>query len=262
MVSKSSLKKLATVSMAVVLGISLSPSINARAQAQSRPNGVNQNLSNPYQVADVFDPPDRGAPPRTAEGGTRGCEIAKEGQKDLTALTPFPYLALTVEEYPTLFWYVPKSEAVELEFTLLDENEQEIYKTTFATPTQAGIVSLSLPEGELAPLKAGKMYHWYLAMVCDAQDRTGDRWVAGSIERYEPSQSLSEELAEASQMAVPSIYAREGIWQDALSTLAELRRDNPNDLTLLSRWEELLNSVQLGQFAEEPLVDPIKISQE
>lgn len=263
MFGKNSLLKLVSISGALVLGIASSLCLKSLAQAHSQPILIDQNLSVPFKLSEAFQPPDRGAPPRTADGGARGCGLYKPGEKLLTALTPSNYLALTVSEHPTLFWYVPQSPAKTLEFTLRDAKDAEvIYKTQLPTPNKAGIVSLSLPASALPPLKVGQMYHWYLAMVCDTEDRSGDTVVDGWMERTELNSNLAEELKNASIGDRPSIYAKAGIWHESLASLAQLRRNAPDDATIRARWEQLLNSVQLGEFAKEPLVETDRISQE
>ncbi|WP_210407399.1 DUF928 domain-containing protein, partial [Hydrocoleum sp. CS-953] len=52
------------------------------------------------------------------------------------------------------------------------------------------------------------------------------------------------------------IYSEAGIWYEALVTLAELIRSNPNDVKFTSEWQNLLNSVGLNEVATEPLKEP------
>lgn len=264
MILKNSLQQLATFSGVLVLGLVVGSGFNSPVAASSQPALRDQALSIPQKLSEAFTPPDRGAPPSTADGGARGsCGLYKPGEKVLTALTPTNSLALTVSDYPTFLWYIPRSPANTLEFTLRDESDQEvIYKTQLPMPSEPGIISFSLPAGALVPLEEGKMYHWYLAIVCNQDDRSGDTVVDGWIERTKLSPTVASQLKNARVDEVPSIYARAGIWHEAVASLAELRRNNPQDLTLISRWEELLNSVQLGNFAQEPLVEDRQVSQE
>lgn len=231
------------------------------AKAQSQPARLDLTDAQTLTVAQAFQPPSRETPARTADGGTRGCSSVKPGEKAMTALTPPKHLALTVAERPTLFWYVPASGGHTLEFTLLDRNdEQVLYKTTLSAPAKSGIISLSLPQN-LPPLKEGQLYHWYLTMVCDPSDRTGDVVLDGWFERTAPSASLASQLQKASQRERPALYAKAGIWYESLTALAELRQNYPNDAAVAAGWKELLNSVQLGQFAEEPLINRTQTSQ-
>lgn len=248
MVSKKSLQRLATVSLALSFGMVMTPRFNLPAEAQSpSQSGV--------KISQAFHPPDRGAPARTADGGTRGCGAAIS-EKGLTALTPAQHLALTVSDSPTFFWYVPKSASQELEFKLVDSANEEnvIYKTTLPAPNKSGIISVSLPAGIGTKLEDGKMYHWYFSMVCNKEDPTAKTYIDGWVERTQLDSSLVSEVQGASRRELPSIYARAGIWHEALETLAELRRNYPDDQMIAAQWQEFLNSVELGEFSNEPLI--------
>ncbi|MCT7948627.1 DUF928 domain-containing protein [Ancylothrix sp. C2] len=262
--TKQSCQRLAMSVAAVVLGIAVYPGLTRPANATTQTASLNLNSINQQLISQTFQPPDRGAPPRTADGGSRGCGLVKPGQKGLTALTPGNSLPLTVSEKPTFFWYVPASTAVRLEFTLMDETDsQVIYTTKIPLPSKAGIVGFTLPKTNAPALKIGKMYHWYLAMVCDSNDRTGDTVVDGWIERTVQSASLTEQLNQANSLSEQAaVYADAGIWHEAVSTLAKLRQNQPENQELLNSWERLLRSVELERFAQEPVVDTIEISQE
>ncbi len=256
-------QKVAMTMAAMVLGMAVEAGLTRPAAATTEAN-INQNSINLKLISQSFQPPDRGAPPRTADGGSRGCGLVKPGQKQLTALTPGKFLPLTVSEHPTFFWYVPSSSAERLEFTLMDKTDsQVIYTTTIPLPSKPGIVGFTLPKANAPALKIGKMYHWYLAMVCNSNDRTGDTVVDGWIERTSQSASLEQELKQANSLSKQAaVYANAGIWHEAVSTLAILRQKQPENPQLLDSWEELLRSVELEQFAQEPVVDTIEISQE
>lgn len=248
MVSKKSLQRLATVSLALSFGMVMTPRFNLPAGAQSPNQGG-------VKISQSFQPPDRGAPARTADGGTRGCGAAMN-DKGLTSLTPARHLALTVSDSPTFFWYVPKSSAQELEFKLVDGSNEDkvIYQTTLPAPSKSGIISVSLPAGTGRHLENGKMYHWYFSMVCNKEDPTAKSYIDGWIERTQLDAPLASQVQGASRQELPGIYAQAGIWHEALATLAELRRNYPDDQVIASQWQEFLTSVQLGEFSNEPLI--------
>ena len=56
-----------------------------------------------------------------------------------------------------------------------------------------------------------------------------------------------------SNFQVYTDYAKKGIWHDALTDLAERRRDKPQDPKLEEDWKILLKAVQLEDLAEEPM---------
>ncbi|NJL62847.1 MAG: DUF928 domain-containing protein [Methylacidiphilales bacterium] len=59
-------------------------------------------------------------------------------------------------------------------------------------------------------------------------------------------------------MATPqqqtNIYAQNGMWFQALTTIGELRRKNPQDTTLKATWNSLLTEIDLIEIAEKPLI--------
>src|SRR5512136_1899663 len=73
---------------------------------------------------------DRGAPARTAGGGVRGENCVEQGATPLTALMPSNNVGTTVAGNPTLFVYVPKTNAKEAEFSVLDAQGKDVYLET------------------------------------------------------------------------------------------------------------------------------------
>jgi len=205
-------------------------------------------------IAQTYVPPDRGLPGRREGGGTRSGSCAV-GQPTLTALTPDKNFGQTLSSYPTWFWYVPQTSAQAAEFVLLDNTNREVYKATFQIASNPGIISLTLPaHSNLAPLSVGQDYHWYFSLVCDRQDRSADVYTEGWIQRIQPDSALVQQLESAAEGDRPELYATNGIWYDAASSIADLRRLQPNNSTYRDQWNELLRSVELENLAAQPLV--------
>ena len=179
-------------------------------------------------------------------------------QKPLTALLPKTNLGLTVAASPTFFFYIPQTPITTAEFVLLDEeNGTKVYEKTFALSGTPGIVSLTLPASGTSPrLAVGKEYHWYVSMICDPEDRSGDIYVDGWIQRVEPNRSLMTQLEKASPHDRVTLYRKNDLWYDTLTMLAQRRRMSPNDRALAAEWTSLLKSVELDEIAQEPLVQP------
>jgi len=173
-------------------------------------------------------------------------------------LRPETDIELTLAKYPTFFVYVPSNDAETAEFVLLDENDQDVYRTTFKTSGEPGVVSLSLPAfANLPPLEVGKAYHWYFSLIYNPEDRSKDTVVEGWIQRVEPSLTLERELEKATPRDRVALYANSGIWYDSLTSLAELRRSQPSDSMLFEAWEKLLGSVGLSKIVKQPFVDQV-----
>ncbi len=179
-------------------------------------------------------------------------------EKSLMALLPKTNLGLTVTGYPTFFFYIPQTPIATAEFVLLDEeNKTKVYETTFTIRGKTGIASLTLPASKtLPPLAVGKTYHWYISMICDPEDRSGDIYVDGWVQRVEANPNLVSQLEKASSRDRIALYRKNDLWFDTLRTLAERRRLSPDDTAIATEWTSLLKSVGLDEIAQEPLVQP------
>ncbi|MEH2463023.1 DUF928 domain-containing protein [Nostoc sp.] len=199
-------------------------------------------------------PPDRGAAGDRGGAASRGCgvsnqsiialvpvykETLKPGQTEVVSVTKV--WGLTTEEYPSFWFFVPyqKSAINSIEFVLQDESSkpsQTLSRTTVTIPEVPGIISIRL-NPTTPPLQVDKMYHWFFKMkiICNPQQPPEWKYVEGWVQRV-------------------NLYAKNSIWYDALTTLAELRLAKPKDPTLAVEWMNLLKSVDLENLAKQPLI--------
>jgi hypothetical protein len=190
---------------------------------------------------------------RTAGGGYR-C-LGYFPPIPLVALIPQSD-AITVAEYPTFFFYIPDVdlEGVQGELILHNEKDEEIYRADFDLKVPDSILMVDLSGfPSFPPLEVGKSYRWYLSVGFDPMDRSNDIYVGGGIQRVEPSSELQHKLDSALPQEKPAIYAANGIWHDALASLASLRCSSPNNSTIASDWASLLQQVKLPQISRKPL---------
>lgn len=199
-------------------------------------------------LAQTYVPPDRGLPGRREGGGTRGACVTS--QPSLTALIPQTNYGLTTQTAPTLLWYIPTTTATLAEFELRNQQDQVLYTRQIPMTGQTGIIQIHLVSGQL---EVGQLYHWNFVLVCDLQDRSGDVMTEGWIERTDPDTALTNQLQRASSEEQALLYAKAGIWYDALSTLADLQTSQPNQ-PLSPSWIELLTEVSLKVLADKPLI--------
>jgi len=177
-------------------------------------------------------------------------------QASFTALVPENKRGRTVSEYPTFFFYLPQPNAELAEFILEDENGNLIYGQALTIKNLSGVIGVSIPANtNVPPLEVGKKYTWVFSLVCNPEDRSGDKVEKGTVRRVELSADILGELENADPRRKTVIYAENGIWQDALGTLAAARRANPKDTDLAADWESLLDSVRLREIAKEPIVE-------
>ncbi|MEH1845786.1 MAG: DUF928 domain-containing protein [Nostoc sp.] len=214
----------------------------------------------------AFNPPSlpSGPPPggRVRGGAKRGptCPLTKP---DLTALVPFTEQAnsvinvwgQTTVERPSWFFYVPytKDLPYEVEFVLQDQDFNEIYQKAIALPDKPGVISVSLPTTAPA-LALDKEYRWFFTINCDKQKDSPPTFVEGVIKRVELNPAALKELQTAEPLKRYAIYAQNGIWYEALTTLAQLRQKNPKDAALQAEWRNLLSSISLDDIAAESIL--------
>ncbi len=206
-------------------------------------------------------------PPGSAPGGRR-YGGATRGQcpnatPPLTALVPSTpdsssvtnVWGLTAKEYPKLWFYLPytKNSSTQAEFTVLDdESKDPIYTSAIALPTKPSTIAVSLPHN-IPPLQVGKKYRWFLNVYCDPQKQSVPIFVEGVIIRKKPDAALVKELQKAQPLQQVAIYAGNGFWHDALTTVAELRQKSPQNEIFEKEWTNLLQAIGLGDVANKPL---------
>lgn len=244
--------------LALVLAIVVSPMVHAQPQ----PTSISSQIPNTWTAS--FEPPPGSGNPGNRQGGaTRGPCVKN---KHLYALVPPSGMGATVTPYPTLFWYLPETEASSMEFKLWDENDKQLYSTKWAlAPGQSGFMNLRLPtDASLFPLEIGQQYHWELMLLCGeaqiGEDQIDEKQigkqitVSGSIKRVEKAAALANQIKQANPQERVAIYAKAGFWYETVAALFDLRRLYPNDRDLTEAWTKLLKSVELNEIAEEPLV--------
>lgn len=241
----------------LALALTLSTSLNVSAQPQSSSSSLGSQLESSFRA------PDRGLPNNRQGGASRGGCFAKKEQRRLTALVPVAG-GETNAEYPTVFWYMPRmsdindegtpgaAPAPEMEFTLRDANDQKIYsakypltKYTDGNVGTPGIMSLTLASPY--SLKVGQEYKWQLKVTCNAKgsDRSEDLSVDGLLKRVAEDPDLKLRAQQAPPEERIILYAKANLWYEMLANLVALRRDRPNDPTVVDAWNKLFAAQNL-----------------
>ena len=230
--------------------------LNWQTVLPAQPSGSRPNSQQLRASWNSFQPPQQGVPGRREGGGTRGLECST-APTALTALIPQSTMGQTISAKPTFFYYLPVALDKTVQFELADETDKTLYKKSFRMVTsRAGVVSVSLDSDDNSPaLEVGKNYQWYFTIKCNAKNYTTDEvLVSGWINRTALAPNVKTELDRSPDPAKLSIFGQQGLWYDYLATLAQLRMESPSDASLATKWSAVLNSVQLGKIAQEPLV--------
>ncbi|HAA28179.1 MAG TPA: hypothetical protein DCE56_11520 [Cyanobacteria bacterium UBA8553] len=228
-----------------------------QVQAQSDSAIANQTLPSRSIASLTFEPPKEGKPENTEGGASRDGGVCPQDSntvhQPVTLLLPANHYGLTVAEHPTFFVYVPQTSAQKALFVLRDENEDYYYQKTLSIPPKAGIVSFKLP-ADAPVIEIGKGYKWSFVLICGDTLKPDSPRGEGRIKRIQPNPALSSQLQNLSPLERASLYGKDGIWYDTLTSLAELKRSQSDNLTLTANWEKLLRSVGLEAIATKPLL--------
>lgn len=203
-----------------------------------------------------FEPPALGNAPggRSRGGASRGeCPAAT---LPLTAIVPTVnggVGGLTTTDQPSFWFYVPYALNGDrsAEFILLDDQNRYIYQTTLVNGESdaIGIMQVTLPA--TVALEKDRLYQWVFMVNCEIDNPIFTR---GSIRKVTIDPALSTKIRQAEALEQVRLYAENGIWFEALSTLAELKTAKPGDAAIALEWESLLQSVDLADIADSPFV--------
>jgi len=164
-------------------------------------------------------------------------------------------LEYTVSAHPTVFVHVPSlSEATAMLSLQNEDATEELYSTEFELTGEEGVIGIKIPESS-TPLAVEEKYVWQMLVTGDCA--TGDSrfrlHISGWIERIAPTESLAD-IGQVPLRDRPALYAEAGIWQDTLSSLGSLMLQYPDDPDVRESWVSLMESADLPEFAQAPLL--------
>jgi Domain of Unknown Function (DUF928) len=211
----------------------------------------------------TFKPPGDPAPKNSSGGATRNgsiatafCSSERSGiSSSVIPVLPENHVGFTLTEHPTVFIYIPQTTASKALFSIQEEgSNSHVYQTDVILPKKPGVMQVKLPS-DIPGLKTNKTYKWSLVMICTADLEPDSPFVNGWIRRVEPKKDIKNNNDKIISLDSVSKLAERGIWYDTLSVLAQLRMKQPNNQTLISSWQDLLNSAGLKEIANQPLVN-------
>jgi hypothetical protein len=168
----------------------------------------------------------------------------------------------TLSSYPTFWVYLanlpPKAQ---VQFTIQNAGaSEELHNTRFLLSGQTGILGIRLPKTTRG-LKVGESYLWQVTVQCESNETL---YIGSWVQRITPEQikptptfdpkPLVHALAGASEIEKPALYAALGIWQDAVTTLIDLQKKQPDNRELKEDWQSLLTEAQMSDMLNAPLL--------
>lgn len=237
---------LTMLSFALSLELAIIPVLPARSQLPSATASV------------TFNPPGDGLPEETVGGASRSpngkvCpEDAAALDRGVMPLIPATNHGQTITSHPTIYLYMPKTSASQVFLSLRDKEGNNIYQEFLPAIATGSIVGFKLP-AEAPALETGKTYKWSMAIVCGGSLRADSPTVSGWIKRVEADATTIGQLDRDPSLEGAALYGAKGLWYETIGTLVELRRQQPEDVTITENWKNLLSSVGLGAIASQPV---------
>lgn len=230
---------------------------------------ANEKRENNINTPVLFQPPPGEKPPKDTEGGGSrdegsSCDrdIATRSQQipgtinKLTAIAPNSYNGLTTAERPTFWVNLPKTSAPQAILLIKKGSDADWHQLdthwqqSINLKGNAGIIGIKLSK-DAPVLEIGKNYQWVLALVCGNQPNPNDPLVAAEIKRIDRSQ-ISRIATTITELDKASLYARKGIWYDALDILVA-------EKSSLNNWQDIwVKYLRSGGLSNEIANEPVR----
>ncbi|NEQ71571.1 MAG: DUF928 domain-containing protein [Symploca sp. SIO2D2] len=204
-------------------------------------------------------PSQDGAPDGREPSGTRRgyCEETDTPFTPLLPVSESGFSGLTITEHPTFWFYIPyqTSSISSGQFSLIDQEENEIYWASFQLPETPGFVKVSLPQ-QAPSLANNQEYHWHFELTCTSTASSSEEkvWHQGVVQRVELA-DVETQLNTAGLLQGVNLYIANNILYDASTELVEIS-DTPQ------AWRQLLQAFGLEELAGEPIAGSVVVTEE
>lgn len=224
------------------------------------PQGAPRQASGGASRGNLFTPRKGNSTPVQASGGAsrvgtyylNPSTVAATGPAALIGLMPESYYGTTISERPTMMVYLPASNAQEAVFSLKDETGKMHHQMVIPVAGKSGVIAVKLP-ADAPALAVGQNYQWFFALKVDGKLSPSTPYVDGWIQRIQPSAELVAAMQQQDALKQAEVLGKNGVWYDCVATLAGLHGNQPNNPTIIKKWEELLSSVSLKEITTAPI---------
>jgi WD40 repeat protein len=134
-------------------------------------------------------------------------------------------------------------------------NAGYLYSATITLPDRPAMICLSLPALDSTQgLECGVDYCWQFDLQPTQWASDEKRDVSALVQRVSLTPVLQHQLEQAMPLQQAILYAKHGLWCNAVTIMAEQLSAYPDDPSLRSVWQQILQAVGLESFAAVPLV--------
>ena len=162
----------------------------------------------------------------------------------MTPLAP-EQTGLTTQSQPTLYLYISGPWPGKIEFTLNEPKAIEpVSVININGPNKEGIVLINLADYDIS-LKLGVEYEWFIAIVSDPEERSGDFLGSATIKYVKPSGKLAHQLKNKPSGELYYDYAAAGYWYDAIEKISNMIVMNSDNSALRRHRAALFEQINL-----------------
>ncbi|NEQ49347.1 MAG: DUF928 domain-containing protein [Leptolyngbya sp. SIO3F4] len=252
----------------LLMGVMSGVSVAQANSLASTATDDNSTFSVPAIHGKNEDPADgftgRGSPNRRVSGGSRGsCSellvALVPGDEALAvseagcSLPSSSEPALTTVAMPVLWFHVPvQTDPVKGELALLDNNQLALSIQEITLPQAGGIIGVQVE----TELDVGLTYNWVFSLLANPRKPADNPRVAGTLQRINPAPEVVTEInATESPQKQAEIWFNQGVWHNALTTVATLRQSAAGQVGVENEWQKFLGSAGLEAVANAPIQD-------
>ena len=194
-----------------------------------------------------YTPPDRGTTSSNTRvsAGTRG---VKRAAVTVRVLAP-GHEGQTVNEQPTIYWFISREVTLPIELTVRAKGQADpVLRLELEQTKPAGIHALDLAVHGVK-LKQNMSYKCRVAVMTDSRHRSNAVIASADLRRIAADVRLLEKTSGASASQAAAVYAKGGLWFDAMQSLGKGIERN-GDRGLRAARVSLLEQVGLNAIAD------------
>lgn len=200
-------------------------------------------------MADDIVNPRQSLPGRRVSGGVRDSRVVScfaDFDQSIVSVMPRLNLGTTAEARPTFWFSVPETtENKSVEFQLINSAEEVVYATQIAMGNKSGLSEFRLPE-TATELAVNEDYKWTLSLSCHNGAQSPVLGLQGWVRRVEITPELAHQIDSATATERVELYRAAGLWQEQVTALLNLRRNDEANIDHQLAWAALIQPTGLA----------------
>jgi len=163
------------------------------------------------------------------------------------------HTGFTSSNQPSLYWYISAAYSGSMEFKLNEPRvSQPVLSVELSGSKTEGIYGINLKDYNVT-LKPDIEYEWFITIITDPVERSGDIYASATIKYVKPPDELSVKFNEASLSKRYYVYAKNGYWYDSISSISQLIERSATNKKFRLHRAALLKQVNLPKAAKYDL---------